>query len=550
MVTRICIEFDIPAVMRDGITLSANIFRPDDAGEYPVALCRTPYGKDTSLGPILDVVRLVRGGYIVVIQDVRGRGNSEGEWTAFKHEAQDGYDTVEWAACLPESNGNVGMFGASYVGFTQWVTAVQAPPHLKAIVPAVTWADANDGLFRRGGAFELGLMGYLHLGAFGFETLRRAFRDGSPVEYIQTLHALASEIDALPAQGFASLISHTSMTLKRLGLADEWLAAITNPEAPAYASPFAAPEAYRRVQVPAFNIGGWYDVFAQGTLHNFSAMQTSETAARRSKLLMGPWSHVNFGSLIGEQDFGVGALLGSLDLQTDLTGLTQRWFDYWLKGIQSDIVDEPPVKLFIMGENVWRDEHEWPLKRAKSTAYYLRDGHRLTLDSPGDESPDSYTVDPHDPTPAWGGALQMSSMVAGVKDQRPLETRADLLVYTSEPLLQDTEVTGPIIVWLWAATDSSDFVVRLVDVHPNGFAQNLTDGIIRAEFGDGAADPPYEFKIDLWATANLFKAGHRIRLQIASACFPRWNLHTSSDLRTIFHDASHPSRVMLPIIER
>jgi putative CocE/NonD family hydrolase len=263
---------------------------------------------------------------------------------------------------------------------------------------------------------------------------------------------------------------------------------------------------------------------------------------------------------------------GFINLQFDLTGLTQRWFDYWLKGIDNGITQEPPVKIFVMGANVWRDENEWPLARTQFMPLYLRENLSLSLDHPrNDEPADHYVYNPADPTPTWGGATLIHPLfVRGVADQRKLYERDDILSYTSEPLDQDMEVTGPVVVKLWATSDArdTDFVARLIDVHPDGFAQNLCDGIIRARYRNG--DTPelmqpnhaYEFTIDLWATANVFKIGHRVRLDIASASFPRWDrnpntgedfgvsAHMHSARQTILHDSAHPSRVILPIIPR
>jgi putative CocE/NonD family hydrolase len=284
---------------------------------------------------------------------------------------------------------------------------------------------------------------------------------------------------------------------------------------------------------------------------------------------MGPWSHVNYSGTIGEIDFGFTSNMGLINLQTDMTGLTQRWFDYWLQGIENGVTQEPPVKLFIMGANVWRDEQEWPLARTQYTLYYLHTAGLLSPTKPQTEAPDSYLYDPANPMPTYGGAALMHPLYGpGVRNQSQLEARSDILSFTSAALTEDTEVTGPVVVKLWASSDAldTDFVARLVDVHPDGFAQNLTDGIIRARYrnGDNAEllEPgqAYEFTIDLWATANLFKVGHRIRLDITSSNFPRWDRNpnsgaafaTDTELKvaqqTIFHDANHPSQVILPIV--
>lgn len=586
MSPQIKVEFDVPATMRDGTVLRANIFRPDDDGTYPVALTRTPYGKDFfSAPPILDALRLARAGYIVVVQDVRGRFNSEGEFRPFLHEGDDGYDTVEWAATLPGSSGAVGMYGLSYLGFTQWSAVLQQPPHLKAIMPTLTWSDARDGTTWRGGALELGTFANWNVGAVAFDVILKRYKDAAPAEKFKVIGALVNEINRLRTEGYYSLPLKDFEPLRKMGLAQQELdEIIAQPYSQELHEPTSPYHNYDKVQVPAFNIGGWYDIFIQGTLDNFRALRTEggTPEARHTKVLIGPWSHVNYNSVVGEADFGFGAAMAFINVQTDLTGLTQRWFDYWLKGIDTGITSEPPVKLFVMGDNVWRDEQEWPLARTQYTPFYLHSNGGantlngnglLSTEKPGQEAPDRYTYDPANPVLTSGGSLLMNALFTpGVKDQRETEAREDVLVYTSEPLVQDTEVTGPVVVKLWAASDAkdTDFVARLVDVHPDGFARNLTDGIIRARYCNG--DTPellepgkaYEFTIDLWSTANVFKAGHRIRLDVTSSNFPRWDRNpntgapfgtdTAEDLRparqTILHDAEHPSCVVLPLIPR
>jgi putative CocE/NonD family hydrolase len=574
MSDQIEVEFDVPATMRDGTVLRANIFRPRGDGPYPVALSRTPYGKDfASVHPFGDAVRLARAGYIVVLQDVRGRFRSDGTWRPFQLEELDGYDSVEWAARLPGANGKVGMFGLSYLGFTQWMAAKAAPPSLKAIVPGLTWADMRDGVTWRGGALELGTQASWQLTASAFDVILKRTRDAPPQQQARELGALVYEIDRLRAEGYFSLPLKDFAPLKRLGLTAELEETIAQAENPDHQAALSIARAYDQVQAPSLNIGGWYDIFTGGTLRNFSAMRAggSTPAARQSKLLVGPWSHVNYSHVVGDVDFGYVAQMALMNLQTDMTGLTQRWFDYWLKGIENGVADEPPIRLFVMGENVWRDEQAWPLARAQDTPYFLHGDGLLAPEPPADEAPDQYVYDPADPTPTYGGSLLMHPLYGpGAKDQRAIESRADMLSYTSAPLAQDTEVTGPLLVTLWAASDApdTDFVARLVDVHPDGLAQPLADGIIRARYRNGPApellEPgrPYEFAIDLWATANVFKAGHRIRLDIASASFPRWDRNpntgapfgSDSELRpahqTILHDPAHPSRIVLPVVPR
>ncbi|HEY7355126.1 MAG TPA: CocE/NonD family hydrolase, partial [Ktedonobacterales bacterium] len=358
---------------------------------------------------------------------------------------------------------------------------------------------------------------------------------------------------------------------------------IEHPFAPDYSAPSTILGHHAQVHVPSYNAGGWYDIFLAGTIRNYQEMraQGATPEARQARLLIGPWSHSNSTNTVGDMAFGYGASAAFINLQIDFMSLQLRWFDRWLKGIENGIDREPPVKIFVMGENVWRDEQEWPLPRALPTPFYLHsDGHANTLEGdgtlntelPGDESADRFVYDPLNPMPTLGGALLMPAVYRpGARDQQPIERRADMLVYTSAPLERDLEVTGPVTVTLWAASSApdTDFVARLVDVHPDGFAYNLTDGIIRARYLHSLQAPEllepgkaYEYTIDLWATSNLFKAGHRIRLDITSSNFPRWDrsLNTGHDIgadaevqsatQTILHSREHPSHVLLPVIPR
>ena len=578
------VAFDVPATMRDGVTLRANIYRPATEGEYPVLLTRLPYGKDFPLGSsVLDPVQAARRGYIVVVQDTRGRFASEGEWYPLRDEGPDSYDTVEWAAALPGSTGKVGMYGASYFGFTQWAGAIQNPPHLAALVPYVTWADPHAGVFSRGGALELGIQGGWLLET-GLDTvLRRERGNPDPRVGYGKMVALAHEIDRLLIDGYQSLPLKAFEPFKRTNLGQSFFDGLEDPFAPAYSAPSTILGHHDQVRVPAYNAGGWYDIFLGGTIRNYQEMRArgATPEARQAKLLIGPWTHSNPGHTVGDVYFGYGASAALINLQMDFMSLQLRWFDRWLKGVENGVEQEPPVKIFVMGENVWRDEQEWPLSRAVPTPFYLHsDGHANTLggdgslstEAPTEESADRFEYDPLNPVPTLGGSLLMPATYRpGPRDQRPIEQRSDMLVYTSEPLERDLEVTGPVTVTLWAASSApdTDFVARLIDVHPDGFAQNLTDGIIRARYRQSLEEPEllepgnaYEYTIDLWATSNLFKAGHRIRLDVTSSSFPRWdrNLNTGHRIgadaemqtatQTILHDRAHPSRVLLPVIPR
>jgi putative CocE/NonD family hydrolase len=580
-ITEIQVALDVPVRMRDGVELRANVYRPASDGSYPVLLTRLPYGKDFPLGTaVLDPVQVARRGYIVVVQDVRGRFASDGDWYPMRHEAPDGYDTVQWAAQLPGSNGRVGMYGISYFGFTQLAAAWENPPALKAIFPMQTWADFFDGGSYRGGAFELGLSAYWLLEVLGIDSLMRRYRDDP--ELGQRLYRLAQAIDGLSSDLLSYLPLNEFPPFRDLDIAPSWFDALAHPLDRNSAAEAMVIGRYQNISAPAYLVASWYDILLGGMLQNYRGLraQGATPAARQPRLLIGPWSHGAMNHVVGDRDFGFASSALLIDLKIDIASLQLRWFDYWLKDQQNGIMDEAPVKLFIMGENVWRDEQEWPLARTQYTPYYLHSQGRanslhgdglLSVVPPADEPADQYIYDPAAPVPTCGGALLLPPIYRpGPWDQRPVEQRGDVLVYSTPPLDRDVEVTGPIVVKLYAASSApdTDFVARLVDVHPDGYAQNLTDGIIRARYRHG--DTPeliepgkvYEYTIDCWATGNLFRAGHRIRLDITSSSFPRWDRNpntgrppgsereTRPATQTILHNAAHPSHVILPIIPR
>ena len=583
---KILIEFDVEAQMRDGTTLRANVYRPAGDGRWPVLLTRLPYGKDLPLGSaVLDPAQIVRRGYVVIVQDTRGRFMSEGEWVPFINEALDGVDTIEWAAQLPYSNGNVGMYGISYFGFTQWSSAVFQPPALKALAPIQTWSDPFNGVMFRGGALELGAAGSWQLMMGLNELMRR--HQGNPQALGRSIYGLVKEMDTLANEGYWFLPLHEFAPLKKSDIAQTFFENFLRPMDPEHpiTQPLFIAGKQESVIVPTLNVGGWYDIFLQDTIDSYKFMRErgSTQQARQSKLLIGPWAHGAFTNPIGEMNFGFGSSAAFIGLQIDLMSLQVRWFDHWLKGINTGMLNEPPIKLFVMGTNVWRDEQEWPLARAIETRYYLHSNGQantlhgngyLSTDLPDSDEPatDYYEYDAANPVITRGGALLLSPEYRpGPFDQRPTESREDVLVYTTGELKEDLEVTGPIKVHLWATSSApdTDFVARLVDVHPDDYAQNLTDGIIRARYrnaslGEGASliEPgrAYEYEIDLWSTSNVFKAGHRIRLDVTSSNFPRWDRNPNtghefgvdSELavahQMILHDPEHPSFIVLPIV--
>jgi putative CocE/NonD family hydrolase len=553
---RVTAEFDVPAAMRDGTVLRANVFRPAGEGPWPVLLTRTPYGKDlwedTS---ILDPVQGARKGFIVVIQDTRGRHASDGEFVPLSDEREDGYDSVEWAARLDGSNGRVGMYGESYCGNTQWMAAVEAPPSLAAIAPSVTWSDPMDGVFARGGAIELGVALPWDM-QVGFDDIGRR---GLGEEELEALGLeMIAEYDALSARGYWELPVRGHSLVARFGLPD--LGGLRVLEGPAAADRCRVAGEYERVDIPTLNTGGWYDIFVQGTLDNFVAMRERGTDAR---LIMGPWSHSYRGlsDPIGDQSFGLlasryGAPSNPLG---DTSDLQLAWFRrHLLPDLDLDL-GEKPVRIFVMGRNAWREESDWPLLRAVSERRFLRADGSLTVEAPSaPEEPTEFAYDPADPVPTVGGqTVMVPSFEAGPKDQAGIEARADVCVFTSKPLERELEVTGRVTVVIHARSSApaTDWVARLCDVHPDGRSFNLCDGIVRVEEG---ADELRRYEIDLWSTSNVFLAGHRLRVHVTSSSFPRWdrNLNTGDQhgshravaRQLLHHGDGQPSYIELPVV--
>jgi uncharacterized protein len=553
------VEFDVAAKMRDDTVLRADIYRPTSDGPWPVLLHRTPYGRQVPMNAlILDPLQAVARGYMLVHQDTRGRFGSDGEWLPFTYEVEDGYDTVRWAAALPGCNGVVGMIGGSYTGNTQWAAAVAAPPELRAIAPQVTWCDPADGLLFRGGAIEFGLYTAWSLITGVGHVAKRAVED--PAGAVAAITSLASDIDDLPSRVYFELPSGAAPAIARAGVPDIGVQrALANPQA---ADGATIAGKHGRVEAASLNVAGWYDIFLQGSLDNHAAMVE---LGKPTQLLVGPWDHGAIagmqGGIVGDVNFGMASSSAAIGLTTPLTQVQLGWFDHWLKGIDNGVADSAPVKIFVMGTNVWRDENEWPPARAVDTPWHLHAAGGLSPETPtADEPADYYVYDPADPVPTRGGAFVMSQdFRAGPADQRIVEDRVDVLVYTSDPLAEDLEVTGRIRMRLHAATDapSTDWVVRLCDVDTDGVSRNLCDGILRVTGTPGEAA---DHEIDLWSTSNVFRAGHRIRVQVTSSNFPRWdrNLNTGEPVQTgttmraaqqtVFHDAARPSCIILPVI--
>jgi uncharacterized protein len=538
--------------MRDGVALRADVYRPDGEEPVPAVLSRTPYDRGFSLTPpaALPPERAVEAGLALVCQDVRGQHGSEGEFYPFRTEGPDGYDSVEWIAAQPWSDGAVGMAGRSYTAATQWFAAAEQPPHLRAIAPVVVGSNGFDGWVYQGGAFQLGFnLFWVHLMTSG---RKRARLDEQYRHLPLTTPPL---LEASPAGRFYR----------------DWLA---HPTLDDYWRSMSIDRRYDRVRVPALIVGGWYDLFLGGTLENFTRLRSeggSEAARGGTRLLVGPWAH---GSTYGPwPDHGFDVF--APEDRVDLAGVQIDFLSRHLSGDGAS--PEPPVRIFVMGENRWRDEDDWPLARAHAQEWYLRQGGALSLEPPGDEAPDEYDFDPSDPAPTIGGPTSLPGKFlrtnSGPLDQRPVEARHDVLVYTSRALREPLEVTGPLSLVIHAATSArdADFVGKLCDVAPDGFSRILAEGVLRMRFREGLEDERpvepgrvYRLEVNLVATSNVFLPGHRIRLCVTSSSFPRFdrNAGTGAPLgedregdltpagQTVFHDAQRGSHLLLPVVPR
>ena len=573
-------DYNVPIMMRDGVTTYADVFRPSAEGRVPTLLQRTPYDKSAPANRTgtLDAIRAASHGFAVVVQDVRGRYTSEGDFYTFFNEINDGRDSIEWVASQPWSDGQVGMYGVSYVGATQWLAAKSGAPALKGIAPGVTASDYHEGWAWQGGAFELGFnlswaVGALTAANWANISERLRLHD----EDADTLIAAKDDLDR-----WFRYMPMKDMPRLKDGLARYYYDWLEHPEYDDYWKRVSIEESHADIAIPAFNFGGWYDIFLGGTIRNYARMrELGATAAARDgqRLTIGPWVHGGAPpSVSGEYNFGTRAAGAAIDLMGEML----RFYDHVLLGEDNGFESDSPVRIFVMGENVWRREDEWPLARAETVSYYLHSGGRanslngdgaLSREAPADQPPDVYLYNPLNPVPTVGGGLccDPAFMASGAYDQRWVEGRDDVLVYSTPPLADDVEVTGPVSVTLFASTNASDtdFTAKLVDVEPSGYARNLTDGIIRARYRNGRGPASfiqpgrvYEYAIDLWATSNLFKKGHRIRVEISSSNFPRFdrNANTGDEigadatfvpaLQTVYHTAEYPSRVELPVVAR
>ena len=547
---------DVKIPMRDGIKLSANIFLPKSEGKFPVILIRSPYGKgDEKYG---DGLFYAARGYVLVSQDCRGKGASQGQWEPFANEADDGRDTQKWVLEQPWCNGSIGTSGGSYVGFTQWISAPNAGEHLKAMFPVVPLVDTyGDGVYTDG-ALNLALM--MGWGSFV------SFRPGEKIAMLGWQEGDWNKaFRALPLGQWDRAIGRKVQYLR------DWVA---HPHFDDYWARRGVRNRWQDINVPIYVVGGWYDIFARSVFEHVNAvrsMSRSQHARKHLHLLMGPWGHgISQDGKVGDLDFGRESVINLREIQT-------KWFDYWLKSVKTGADTWPPYRIFVMGRNQWRDEQEWPLKRTRYTPYYfhsegsantLKGDGRLRPVMPDNEPFDRFVYDPNDPVPTLGGC-NLVGCPAGPRDQTRAETRKDVLVFTRDEMKADLEVTGPVKVILYAASSAcnTDWTAKLVDVHPDGRPFNLCDGIMRACYRESNQNPTliqpgkiYCYELDLWVTSNVFLAGHKMRVEISSSNFPRFdrNLNTSEPFgtgtelikatQTVYHDMERPSHILLPVI--
>lgn len=542
-------EFDTRIRTRDGIELSTDIYRPDAPGRFPVILVRTPYDNGTAPNVVAGK-RWAAQGYVYAVQDVRGRGDSDGSFYPLVTEGPDGYDTIEWLAAQPWSNGKVGMTGGSYLGWVQMYAAMLKPAGLTALIPTVTPTDPDRSW-------------PIYLGTVSPPTLSwLAFLSG------KTLQDL-SELDLWRAYAHRPLRDADRLLGRDIKAWHDWL---DHPARDSYWEPQRYQQKILDSRIPMLHVSGWYDDVLLGTLENFANLTGPKAAPEvrtNQRLIIGPWGHrINQSTKFDGIDFGPSAVI-------DFEGIQKRWFDRWLLGVENGIEKEAPVKIFVMGENRWRDEQEWPLKRTRYLKFYLRSNGRANsrfgdgrLDTlpPGAEPPDRYRYDPNDPVPFITDPN--FSQMGGPDDYQAVERRDDVLVYSTEPLTRPMEVCGVLRAHIVAATSArdTDWATKILDVQPDGVARRLNDGIVRARY---AKDPSQaqlltpgkaeEYDIDNWGTCILIGQGHRIRLEVASSAYPKFdpNLNTGGSAadettgivadQTVYHDRGRLSYVILPI---
>jgi putative CocE/NonD family hydrolase len=558
-------EYDVEQVLPDGTRLSADVYRPVGGGRHPVLLQRLPYNKTTAENLCYQhPIWYARRGYMVVIQDVRGRWKSGGDFYPFAHEEADGAEAVEWAARLPGANGKVGMYGYSYPGATQLLAARARPPSLKAIAPGMTASQYHDSWTYQGGAFSLAFALSWATELIGDQALRRG--DDACKRDIMEATSCGRQVYHLPLKEMPFLRGKPESQFFF-----DWL---DHPANDAYWQRWSLESSYPQLQIPTLHFGGWYDVFLRGTIRNFQGMKSA--GAPNQQLLIAPWIHMPWAQQVGCLDFGPDAV-NSMD-QRQLA-----FFDHFLK--EESLREEPePVEVFMIGENRWRRFASWPPPQAQPRSLFLHskgsanltpsDG-SLSPEPPTSEPPDVYIYTPFYPVLSAGGSSCCFPAVApmGPADQRGVEADPGVLVYTSAPMPKDCTIAGPVKLRLWAVSTArdTDFTAKLCRVDRGGTSINLCSGIIRARYRNSLTEASllepgraYEYEIDLGATAVRLTAGECLRVLVSSSDFPHWdrNLNTGGEFGTeqlsqaivatqlILHEERYQSRLeYLEVIE-
>ena len=560
------LERDVEATMRDGTVLRADVYSPTEPGEYPVLLLRIPYDKTIAQAIVYRHPSwYARHGYHVVVQDTRGRYASDGDFDPLRHEAADGYDTVQWAAALPGSTGRVGTYGFSYAGATQLLAATQQPPALACCAPGFTGSDYYADWTYEGGALNLA---FIVSWTVQLLAIPDALHRGRP----DVAAAIARRIADFPAL-YGERPLKDFQLLAGTDVAQFFFDWLEHDRRDDYWQQISLQHRYDTITVPCLHYGGWYDTFSPGTVRNYAELaRRAGDHSDRHRLVMGPWVHIPWAPIIGGRDFGVEAI-------NRLNELQLRWFDHWLKDQPGDL--GPPVRLFVGGANGWADADAWPPSGSVPQEWFLHSDGRansisgtgeLTRTAPGDEPPDVYVYDPGNPAPSAGGRSCCDASVTpmGPACQQQTEIRNDVLLYSTPALEAPIRVIGDVRLILQAATSAADtdWVARLVDVGEEGCGVNVCQGILRARYRAGldAADFPepgrcYEYDISLGPACWEFARGHRLRVQITSSDFPNHDINPNTGKRlggvgpldgivatqVIHHDKRRPTRLLLPV---
>jgi hypothetical protein len=574
------VEKDVMVAMRDGVELATDAWIPA-VTPAPTLLVRLPYGKDLpqllAYGLMPNIFALVEAGYAVVYQDCRGTFRSGGDLVPMLNEAADGADTVAWVLRQPWCDGNIGSYGASYLGFVQWASVSAGAP-VKAIAPAVTTTDYYTApWYSEGGAASWHTVQSWTTQMAMVETLRQLGRGSGDPQLLGELAGMMAD----PQPHLAAMPPSRQPAVEQVW--PWWGELLSHPARDAWWQNLSVLDRAEQVTVPALHIGGWFDIFVANTARSFTGLRArAGTAEAREgqRLIIGPWDHLNSTGIYPDRKFGLTADA----ITQDLTGQHVRFFDRWLRDRRGALDGSASVKIFVMGIDRWREEQDWPLPGTSYVPYYLHSSGRantaagdgeLSTEAPAQTAADTFLSDPQRPVPSLGGRLMLPSTAnaAGPVDQRPVETRDDVLCFTSAVLTKPLEVTGHVSLTLYASSSApdTDFTGKLVDVFPDGRAIFLTDGIIRARYRKSLAEPepltpgePYQLSLDLSVTSNVFLPGHRIRLEVSSSNFPRFDRNTntggviadeSADQATIavnrvLHGPDYPSQLILPVISR